>query len=110
MSAANIFAAGGELEARLGSQAHLEDLCALALTTWGAASQLAMCEEEAAELIQAILHHRRGRADSLPKLMEEAADTYITIRQVRLLSPACFDEWVKDKLARLRGLLEADHV
>lgn len=25
-------------------------------------------------------------------------------------SPACFDEWVTDKLARLRGLLEADHV
>ena len=65
-----------------------------------------MAVEECAELIVSIKHLRRGRV-GVVTMLEEAADTYITVSQLRLLAPTAFDQLVGEKLDRLEKLLEA---
>jgi hypothetical protein len=47
----------------------------------------------------------RGRKGHLPAMMEEGADVYITVMQLRLQNPVLFDQMVSEKLDRLENLL-----
>ena len=94
------------IEAKLNLQDRLGGLCIRALGKWGEESQLEMAVEECAELIVSIKHLRRGRV-GVVTMLEEAADTYITVSQLRLLAPTAVDQLVGEKLDRLEKLLEA---
>jgi NTP pyrophosphatase (non-canonical NTP hydrolase) len=76
-----------------------------ALERFGAASQLAMAQEECAELIAAISHLRRR--NSIEELLGEIADVEIMLGQLRLmLGDAAIDARKKAKLERLAQRLE----
>lgn len=98
-----------KVEAKLELHERLGGLCIQALGRWGENSQLAMCAEECAELGAEILRVLRGRKDHEMSMMEEAADVFITVTQLRLLAPTLFDSKVREKLDRLEKLLEATH-
>lgn len=85
----------------------LGGLCVRALEKWGSRSQLAMCAEECAELGAEIMRVLRGRNDHVVPMMEEGADVYITVMQLRLRNTVLFDQLVGEKLDRLEKLLEA---
>lgn len=69
---------------------------------YGPSAQLAQTQEEAAELIVAISHLRRGR-DGIVPVIEEAADLLIMLRQVELAYGPELREVVRRKLIRLKG-------
>jgi len=72
-----------------------------AIDRWGVLFQFDMAMEECTELIQSILHERRGRA-ALDNVAEEVADVTIMMRQLRLiLGPAKVDAYISDKMQRL---------
>ncbi len=60
-------------------------VCAAAVQKYGTDAQLCQIQEEAAELIAAISHFRRGRSDSRAKLLEELADMEIMLEQARVI-------------------------
>lgn len=63
------------------------DLCRRAVQKWGAANQLDMAVEEAAEFIVEVQHYKRER-DNRAKLVEEIADLEIMLEQVRVILDA----------------------
>ena len=60
-------------------------VCASAVQTYGADAQLCQIQEEAAELIAAISHFRRGRQGSREELLDELADMDIMLEQARVI-------------------------
>ena len=59
------------------------EVCGAAVKKWGLDAQLLRTQEEAAELIVAISHFRRGRADGKKEVLEELADMEIMLEQMR---------------------------
>jgi len=85
----------------------LESIYLAALSIWGHSSQIDMAVEEAAELIQALQHHRRGRCTN-EDVAGEIADMTIMCGQLRLIFGAeDVDAAVAAKLARLERRLDA---
>lgn len=60
-------------------------VCAAAVQTYGTDAQLCQIQEEAAELIAAISHFRRGRQGSREELLDELADMEIMLEQARVI-------------------------
>lgn len=80
-----------------------------ATATWGAAAQIDVAIEEMAELTQALIHHRRGRADTV-QVLGELADVVIMTGQLRALfegaNPDMLDDMIDAKIARLARRLK----
>lgn len=76
-----------------------------ALRVYGIEAQLCMAQEECAELIVAVSHLRRGRAD-IDKVAEEIADVQLVLRQIELHIGGRVAEHRQMKLARLKVRLE----
>lgn len=57
--------------------------CEAAVKKWGMDAQLLQTQEEAAELIVAISHFRRGRENGKKAVLEELADMEIMLEQMR---------------------------
>jgi NTP pyrophosphatase (non-canonical NTP hydrolase) len=79
-----------------------------ALKKWGNNSQMDMCIEECAELIQAINKFRRNpSAENMKALCSEVADVENMIEQVRFIlkKDAMIDNIKNEKLERLSTLL-----
>ena len=89
-----------------------------ALTIYGDDTQIHMMIEEMSELTKALLKHRRAWFDGCQvdyvrecerAIVEEMADVYIVLLQIiRLFSPSLFEEYVNDKMLRLRLRLFED--
>ena len=78
-----------------------------AIKQWGEDLQIALAQEECAELIVAIAHKRRGRESSTENLIEEIADVKIMVRQLELMFGAeAVEKVVQAKMARLARRLE----
>lgn len=60
------------------------DVYRLALRRWGRDAQFAVAQEELAELVVALSHHRRGRTDAVAEVAEECADVRVVLAQVEL--------------------------
>jgi len=77
------------------------------LRKWGEEAQFDQAVEECAELITALKHLRRGRAD-VTAVAEELADVYLMVGQLAyMLGEAHVSAAVERKLSRLRALLAA---
>lgn len=90
-----------------------------AITTYGDDAQIHMMIEEMSELTKALLKHRRAWFDGCQvdyvrecekAIVEEMADVYIVLLQMIQLfgEPDLFDEFVREKILRLRLRLFAD--
>lgn len=89
-----------------------------AITIYGDDTQIHMMIEEMSELTKALLKHRRAWFDGCQvdyvrecerAIVEEMADVYIVLLQmIRLFSPSLFEEYVNDKMLRLRLRLFED--
>lgn len=87
-----------------------------AIDKYGNDSQLAVAQEECAELIQAISKLKRAENSDHPgrtakaamnNLMEETADVQIMLDQIRIMYPShAYDTIRKEKLARLEKRME----
>jgi len=78
------------------------------IDAWGMEAQLAIAQEEAAELIVAISHWRRNRI-AADKVAEEVADMSLMVEQLSLMvGPAWVDQWREKKLERLTERLMKD--
>jgi len=76
------------------------------LAKWGAEAQYDQAIEECAELITALKHLKRGKADE-EKVVAELADVYLMVGQLSyMFGPDKVDAAVEEKLAKLAGLLE----
>ena len=91
----------------------------LALYTYGEVPQVDMMIEEMSELTKALLKHRRVQNEGcqfdyerecVNAVVEEMADVYIVLLQMIYLfdKPDLFDEYVRNKILRLRTRLSAD--
>lgn len=79
--------------------------CLGALSAWGIERQLAQVQEEAAELVVAVSHYRRGRT-ALPELAGEYADMLIMMRQLEIVlagENVEVDRVLREKLSRLEN-------
>lgn len=77
-------------------------VCEAAVKKWGLDAQLLQTQEEAAELIVAISHFRRGRKSSREALLEELADMEIMLEQMRTaLGDNAIDAVGLEKIERL---------
>jgi NTP pyrophosphatase (non-canonical NTP hydrolase) len=88
-------------------------VCEAAVTKYGARKQSDMVLEELAELTQAILHDRRGRAKP-EELCSEIADVVIMLAQLtiiarRAVTPGMLDAEIERKIARLSARLSGEH-
>lgn len=83
-----------------------------AMAHYGQASQEDKLIEECAELIQAILKHRRKPcAETLDNLYEEFADVMIVMGQINhIFSPVLLAHHKQKKLSRLQKLIEVKPV
>ncbi len=90
-----------------------------ALTTYGGDAQVDMMIEEMSELTKAFLKQRRAQKSGCQvnyvrecekAIVEEMADVYIVLLQMIQLfgEPDLFDEFVREKILRLRLRLFAD--
>lgn len=80
------------------------DVCKAAVDTWGADAQLDMVQEELAELIVALAHHRRRRA-TREEVIGEVADVAIVLVELQFLlkiDDRQIAEAVARKMDRLR--------
>lgn len=76
-----------------------------AIDKWGNGHQMDMATEEAAEVIQAIIHYKRGRCGS-DVVCGELADLQIMIEQMKLIfGPKLFAKIFNEKLEALRNKL-----
>lgn len=83
-----------------------DDIYTSAVDTWGVRIQTDIFIEEAAEAIQAISHHRRGRCD-LDAVCGELADVWIMLSQMRIVyGKARFDKIFAEKLVSLKTKLD----
>lgn len=80
-----------------------EDLSRRALATFGVDHQLAIAAEECAELIEAVMHVKRGRRGALDELATEYADTVVALGHVRLF----LEDRGVDVHARIRAVLDS---
>jgi len=71
---------------------------------WGKDAQLLMVIEEAAELIQAILHYWRRAKDS--NVLEEAVDMEIMLEQLKIIFDFSKGGWNGMKEYKLKKLRE----
>lgn len=86
-----------------------EQVMQSALDAFGEARQVDKCLGEMHELGEVLLSHRYGEA-SAAQVIDEIADGFVTLGQMRLLyGPEAVDERIKVKLARLVRLV-ADQV
>ena len=79
-----------------------------AIETYGKDMQLTVAIEEFSELTKEICKSKRG-ADNIDNIIEELADCYIMLSQVRIIYGITDDElWAKrvEKLKRLEKRLE----
>lgn len=91
-----------------------EKLIKEAVKTWGIDSQIDLVIEEMAELIQALIKLRRSydkddktKEDAYVNVCEEIADVKLMIEQMEdYFSNELIDDFVKEKLVRLNGLLK----
>lgn len=74
----------------------------LAIRTWGSHAQIDQVIEEMAELTAALLHHRRGRPDSILEVTEEIADVELMLSRLRMIfcADARIDQMKEQKLRR----------
>ena len=81
----------------------VEEIYAAVLRINGRDYQSDMAIEECAELISAVIHHRRHRVTD-DKVAEEVADVMIMMEQMRIMVGAeRVDRWRDVKLMRLRA-------
>ena len=86
-----------------------EEICALALTTWGAEAQTFMVMEEMSELQKELCKNVRGK-DNRDAIAEEIADVEIMLAQMKILHDCsdAVEAFKSAKLERLkRGCIEA---
>lgn len=85
------------------------ELCQVAIKTFGVNNQVDMLIEEMSELTQALLKHRR-KPDSIPvweNLHEEFADVTILMNQIKFtLNGNMVQQFKSAKLNRLSSLIE----
>lgn len=80
------------------------------IDAWGWEAQLSQTGEECAELIVAINHYRRGRI-SQEKMIEEAVDVYLMVKQMQHKDPESFQKWLDCKLNKLESrLVDSEHL
>lgn len=78
-----------------------------AIDTFGKDMQLTVAVEEFSELTKEICKHKRG-ADNLPHIIEEMADCYIMLEQMKMifsLDDSVIVGAVKKKIERLKRML-----
>lgn len=78
-----------------------------AIDTWGKDMQLTVAVEEFSELTKEIYKHKRG-ADNLPHIIEELADCYIMLEQMKMmfsLDDTVIVGAVKKKIERLKRMI-----
>lgn len=82
------------------------DIYNKASEVWGKALQIDLCVEELAELIQALCKLKRGKSGE--KVIEELADVYIMLEQIRFLlnSDQEIEQMIAYKLSRLKKRVE----
>jgi NTP pyrophosphatase (non-canonical NTP hydrolase) len=88
----------------------IKSLAFEAVRKWGNEPQLSQATEELAELIVAINHFRRGRADA-SSVAEEVADCYLMLEQIKIIagiSEATMQEVQQAKLEKLKRGLNAN--
>lgn len=73
-----------------------------AVDTFGLKNQLAMLQEECAELISAVSHYNRGRHGSFDNLIEEIVDVHIMLNQIVLSLGCNVETWKERKLQALQ--------
>lgn len=89
---------------------NLKDLALEAVQKWGKEPQLCQATEELAELIVAINHFRRDKAD-VREVAEEIADCQLILEQLKLIigiSKEGMEEVQQAKLEKLKRGLSAD--
>lgn len=92
------------------TQIERHELYNQAIKQWGNNSQMDMCIEECAELIQAISKMKRPNrmaGQALKNLCEEIADVEIMLEQIRLIvhKDGLIDNIKDEKLEKLQKLL-----
>ena len=76
-----------------------------AIEVWGINAQLNMLNEECAELIVSINHHRRGRTDINP-VIEELVDAELMIEEIKTsIDPELYNLWRDTKMKKFRKQL-----
>ncbi len=84
-----------------------EETASAAVRLWGGDAQLDMMIEECAELIQAVSHYRRGRADAVT-VAREIADVRLMLDQAAFMFGADLCAAAQDEKAeRLRARIRA---
>lgn len=83
----------------------LEELYRASLDKWGAEGQFDQAVEECAELIAALKHHRRGKADEAAVIAELADVTLMVGQLTWMLGEAKVQAAVNEKRAKLERLL-----
>lgn len=86
----------------------IESACVEAIGKWGQPKQLDMAVEELLELVNAILHFKRGfTKDRFCNLQEEIVDVLIMIKQLGIMADLDgLDYWFDKKVSRLEKRLE----
>jgi len=85
-------------------QRHVE-IYRATLAKWGAEAQYDQAIEECAELITALKHLKRGKADEA-RVISELADVALMVGQLSyMFGPAKVEQAVETKLTKLAGLL-----
>jgi len=86
-----------------------QGVCARAFKHYGMANQLNQLQEECGELVAAVSHLRRDRAEAHSGLVSELVDVMIMVRQLRIaVGPEVFDIELLRKLSRLEGRITAE--
>ena len=89
-----------------------KDVLLKAILTYGKPSQAYMAVEECAELIKAInkINREPFSAAALDNLIEELADCFITLMQLKLMvCPVALEKKINEKLIRLEKRLENEN-
>lgn len=81
----------------------IKDLAFEAVMKWGNAPQLSQATEELAELIVAINHYRRGRANAR-EVAEEIADCQLMLEQIKIIAGIPKDVMQEVQQAKLQKL------
>lgn len=84
-------------------------ICKQALQAWGANAQMLMVLEEMSELQKEILKNINRGKDNLAEIIDETADVYIMLEQLKLNYniETAVEERIEFKLARIKERLNA---
>ncbi len=81
-----------------------------AIKKFGVTSQFQKCREECCELAVALDRLNNDRPGAMENVIEEVADVYITLEQVRIIIEAVMPQAVSlqvvAKMGRLQGILD----